>query len=71
METIRGLKFFVVMSFLLTQFSVYGKLTRFGVPFVCVGYISLNIGDAKPMDWSSFLNASTTIFTAKRHLLTS
>ena len=33
METIRGLKFFVVMSFLLTQFSVYGKLISFGARF--------------------------------------
>ena len=43
METIRGLKFVVVMSFLLIQFSVYGKLTSFSTllfPFVCVGIIS-------------------------------
>ena len=46
METFRGLKFFVVVSFLLTQFSVYGKLISFGArfffPFVCVGFISLH-----------------------------
>ena len=43
METFRGLKFVVVMSFLLIQFSVYGKLTSFSTlffPFVCVGIIS-------------------------------
>lgn len=62
METIRGLKFFVVMSFLLTQFSVYDAIAneklqmRFSEPrsfeppntMICTGLKSLeNLGFQK------------------------